>query len=131
MSTLAEFMILSGGANRPPMLDKDLYDSWQSRMELYVENIEHGRMILGSVKNGPLIWPTIEENGVTRTKKYAEFLQQRKFKLIVMSRQLTSFFKGFHLMSMHSLIITEFPRIYGKESNTNARYFIDKAGKRV
>ncbi|GJS00317.1 integrase, catalytic region, zinc finger, CCHC-type containing protein [Tanacetum coccineum] len=29
-------------------------------------------MILESVENGPLIWPTIEENGVTKTKKYAE-----------------------------------------------------------
>ncbi|GJY94004.1 retrovirus-related pol polyprotein from transposon TNT 1-94 [Tanacetum coccineum] len=27
-------------------------------------------MILESVENGPLIWPTIEENGVTRPKKY-------------------------------------------------------------
>ncbi|GJQ99072.1 hypothetical protein Tco_0522057 [Tanacetum coccineum] len=72
MTTLAEFMKLSGGDNRPPMLDKDLYDSWKSRMELYMENKEHGRMILESVKNGPLIWPTIEENGVTRTKKYAK-----------------------------------------------------------
>ncbi|GKC71553.1 retrovirus-related pol polyprotein from transposon TNT 1-94 [Tanacetum coccineum] len=37
-----------------------------------MQNIEHGRMILESVKHGPLIWPTIEENGVTRTKKYEE-----------------------------------------------------------
>ncbi|GJR86441.1 hypothetical protein Tco_0210452 [Tanacetum coccineum] len=29
MTTLAEFMILSGADNRPPMLDKDLYDSWK------------------------------------------------------------------------------------------------------
>ncbi|GKE93754.1 hypothetical protein Tco_1574849, partial [Tanacetum coccineum] len=29
-------------------------------------------MILESIKNGPLIWPTIEENGVTRPKKYSE-----------------------------------------------------------
>ncbi|GKA50813.1 hypothetical protein Tco_0743886 [Tanacetum coccineum] len=42
-NTLAEYMILSGADNRPPMLDKDLYDSWK-----------------------------IEENGVTRTKKYVE-----------------------------------------------------------
>ncbi|GKA48731.1 hypothetical protein Tco_0741689 [Tanacetum coccineum] len=41
-------------------------------MELYIQNKEHGRMILESVENGPLIWPTIEENGVIRTKKYAE-----------------------------------------------------------
>ncbi|GJT17966.1 hypothetical protein Tco_0876672 [Tanacetum coccineum] len=29
-------------------------------------------MILESVEHGPLIWPTIEENGMTRTKKYEE-----------------------------------------------------------
>nr|GEZ11694.1 hypothetical protein [Tanacetum cinerariifolium] len=29
-------------------------------------------MILKSVENAPLIWPTIEENGVTRPKKYSE-----------------------------------------------------------
>ncbi|GJX24493.1 retrovirus-related pol polyprotein from transposon TNT 1-94 [Tanacetum coccineum] len=71
-NTLAEYMILSGAENRPPMLDKDLYDSWKSRMELYMQNREHGRMILESAEHGPLIWPIIEENGMTRTKKYAE-----------------------------------------------------------
>ncbi|GJT90953.1 hypothetical protein Tco_1079798 [Tanacetum coccineum] len=65
-------MILPGADNRPPMLDKDLYDSWKSRMELYMKNREHGRMILESVKHGPLIWLIVEENGVTLTKKYAE-----------------------------------------------------------
>nr|GEV62681.1 hypothetical protein [Tanacetum cinerariifolium] len=30
-------------------------------------------MIIISVENGPLFWPTIEENGVTRPKKYSEF----------------------------------------------------------
>ncbi|GJX12926.1 hypothetical protein Tco_0204684 [Tanacetum coccineum] len=78
MSTLAEFMILSGGDNRPPMLEKHLYDSWKSRMELYMQNREHGRMILESVEHGPLIWPTIEENGVTRTKKYEELSATEK-----------------------------------------------------
>ncbi|GJY18657.1 hypothetical protein Tco_0390148 [Tanacetum coccineum] len=77
-NTLAEYMILSGADNRPPMLDKDLYDSWKSRMELYMQNRENGRMILESVKHGPLIWPTIEENGVTRTKKYAELSATEK-----------------------------------------------------
>ncbi|GJY13738.1 hypothetical protein Tco_0383047 [Tanacetum coccineum] len=47
-NTLAEYMILSGADNRPPMLDKDLFDSWKSRMELYMQNREHGRMILES-----------------------------------------------------------------------------------
>ncbi|GJU50617.1 hypothetical protein Tco_1220172 [Tanacetum coccineum] len=71
-NTLAEYMILFGADNRPPMLDKDLDDSWKSRMELYMQNKEHGRMILESVEHSLLIWPTIEENGVTRTKKYAK-----------------------------------------------------------
>ncbi|GJU55984.1 hypothetical protein Tco_1229698 [Tanacetum coccineum] len=77
-NTLAEYMILFGVDNRPPMLDKDLYDSWKSRMELYMQNREHERMILESVENGPLIWPTVVENGVTRTKKYVELSAAEK-----------------------------------------------------
>ncbi|GKD83192.1 hypothetical protein Tco_1350031 [Tanacetum coccineum] len=77
-NTFAEYMILSGADNRPPMLDKDLYDSWKSRMELYMQNRELLRMILESVKLGPLIWPTVEENGVIRTKKYAELSAAEK-----------------------------------------------------
>nr|GEY41498.1 retrovirus-related Pol polyprotein from transposon TNT 1-94 [Tanacetum cinerariifolium] len=41
-------------------------------MELYMMNRLYGRMILEFVENGPLIWPSIEENGVTRPKKYSE-----------------------------------------------------------
>nr|GEY15678.1 hypothetical protein [Tanacetum cinerariifolium] len=41
-------------------------------MELYMINRQHGRMILEFVKNGPLIWTSIEENEVTRPKKYSE-----------------------------------------------------------
>nr|GEZ14508.1 hypothetical protein [Tanacetum cinerariifolium] len=41
-------------------------------MELYMVNIQHGRMILESIENGPLLWPIIEENRVTRPKKYYE-----------------------------------------------------------
>ncbi|GJW89058.1 retrovirus-related pol polyprotein from transposon TNT 1-94, partial [Tanacetum coccineum] len=72
MTTLADKSILSGADNRPPMLEKDMYDSWKNRIELYMMNRQHGRMILESIENGPLIWPTIEENGVTRPKKYSE-----------------------------------------------------------
>ncbi|GKD89525.1 hypothetical protein Tco_1365032 [Tanacetum coccineum] len=77
-NTFVEYMILSGADNRPPMLDKDLYDSWKSLMELYMQNIEHKRMILESVENGPLIWTTIEENGMTITKKYVELSTAEK-----------------------------------------------------
>ncbi|GJT69020.1 hypothetical protein Tco_1028306 [Tanacetum coccineum] len=36
------------------MLEKHLYDSWKSRMELYMMNRPHGRMILASIEKGPL-----------------------------------------------------------------------------
>ncbi|GJT50036.1 hypothetical protein Tco_0976193 [Tanacetum coccineum] len=62
-NTLAEYMILFGAENRPPMLDKDLYDSWKSRMELYMQNREHRRMIIESVENVQLVrllWKRME-----------------------------------------------------------------------
>ncbi|GJU20891.1 hypothetical protein Tco_1154233 [Tanacetum coccineum] len=63
-----------GADNRPPMLEKSLYDFWKSRMELYIENQENRRMINNSVQNGPLVWPTVfEEDNTTRTKRYEEF----------------------------------------------------------
>nr|GEY36006.1 hypothetical protein [Tanacetum cinerariifolium] len=54
------------------MLEKDMYDSWKSITELYMLNRQHGRMILKSVENVLLFWLTVEENGVTRPKKYSE-----------------------------------------------------------
>ncbi|GJR06677.1 retrovirus-related pol polyprotein from transposon TNT 1-94 [Tanacetum coccineum] len=72
MTSLADKSLLSGGDNKPPMLEKHLYDSWKSRMELYMMNRPHGRMILASVEKGPLVWPSITEDGVTRLKEYVE-----------------------------------------------------------
>nr|GEW30750.1 integrase, catalytic region, zinc finger, CCHC-type, peptidase aspartic, catalytic [Tanacetum cinerariifolium] len=37
-----------------------------------VVNRQHGMMILKSVENGPLLWPTVEEDRVTRLKKYSK-----------------------------------------------------------
>nr|GEY81200.1 hypothetical protein [Tanacetum cinerariifolium] len=39
---------------------------------------EHERMILKSVEHGALIWPTVEENSVIRTKKYAKLSVDEK-----------------------------------------------------
>ncbi|GKF42500.1 hypothetical protein Tco_0125842 [Tanacetum coccineum] len=39
---------------------------------------EHGRIIHESVEHGPLIWPTVEDNGVIRTKKYAKLSAAKK-----------------------------------------------------
>nr|GFB48525.1 hypothetical protein [Tanacetum cinerariifolium] len=54
------------------MLEKDMYDSWRSRMEMYMLNRQHSRIILESVEHGPLLWPSVIEEGVARLKKYSE-----------------------------------------------------------
>nr|GEV28154.1 hypothetical protein [Tanacetum cinerariifolium] len=72
MASLDDKAIFSGADNHPPMLEQDMYDSWRSRMELYMLNRQHGRMILESVENGPLLWPSVTDDGVTRLKKYSE-----------------------------------------------------------
>ncbi|GJT49983.1 integrase, catalytic region, zinc finger, CCHC-type containing protein [Tanacetum coccineum] len=60
------------------MLDKRMYNSWQSRMLLYIKGKKNGRMMLESIENEPLVYPTIEENGAIRSKKYAELTEQEK-----------------------------------------------------
>nr|GEU94980.1 hypothetical protein [Tanacetum cinerariifolium] len=72
MTSLADKAILFDADNRPPMLENDMYDSWKSSMELYMLNRQHGRMILESVEQCPLLRPTVEKDGVTRLKKYSE-----------------------------------------------------------
>nr|GEU33559.1 hypothetical protein [Tanacetum cinerariifolium] len=96
MTTLADKAILSGAENHPPMLEKDMYDSWKSRMELYMMNRQYGRMILESVENGPLLWLTVEENGMTDQINIRNYLQRKQSKLTVMSRQPISFSKDSH-----------------------------------
>ncbi|GJY71540.1 hypothetical protein Tco_0475243 [Tanacetum coccineum] len=79
MSTLAEYKIVAGADNRPPMLDKTMYDSWESRMELFIEGEENRRIMLNSIKNGPLIWPTkVDEQGNSRVKTYEELTATQK-----------------------------------------------------
>ncbi|GJX35981.1 hypothetical protein Tco_0247538 [Tanacetum coccineum] len=75
MTTLAELIIVVRAENRPPMLEKSMYDSWTSRIRLFIKGKKHGRMMLDSVDNGPLVYPTVEENGQTRSKKYSELTE--------------------------------------------------------
>ncbi|GJS98806.1 hypothetical protein Tco_0819976 [Tanacetum coccineum] len=64
MSTLAEHIIVVGAENHPPMLEKSMYDSWETRIRLFIKRKKHGRRMLDSIDNGPLVYPTVEENGL-------------------------------------------------------------------
>ncbi|GJZ31085.1 hypothetical protein Tco_0576132 [Tanacetum coccineum] len=78
MSTLAEHIIVAGAKNRPPMLDKSMYDSWASRILLFIKGKKHGRMMLDSIQNGPLVYPTIKKDGHIRTKKYFKLTEAQQ-----------------------------------------------------
>ncbi|GKB52241.1 hypothetical protein Tco_0902994 [Tanacetum coccineum] len=60
MSTMAGNVIAVGADNRPHMLERSQYDSWQSRMLLYIRGKQHGKHLLESVKNGPIQYGTID-----------------------------------------------------------------------
>ncbi|GKC57664.1 retrovirus-related pol polyprotein from transposon TNT 1-94 [Tanacetum coccineum] len=42
MTTLAEHIIVAGAENRPPMLEKSMYDSWASCIRLFIKGKKHG-----------------------------------------------------------------------------------------
>nr|GEU47187.1 retrovirus-related Pol polyprotein from transposon TNT 1-94 [Tanacetum cinerariifolium] len=96
--------ILSGVDNRPPMLEKDMYNSWKSIMELYMMIRQHGRMILKSVENSPLIWPSIEENGVTRPKKYSKLSATEAIQADYDVKATISFSKDSHQRKQRNVI---------------------------
>ncbi|GJX10241.1 hypothetical protein Tco_0200100, partial [Tanacetum coccineum] len=78
MTTLAEHIIVAGAENRPPMLQKSIYDSWVSRIRLFIKGEKNGRMMLDSIDNSPLVYPTVEDNGQTRPKKYSELTEAQQ-----------------------------------------------------
>ncbi|GJU65313.1 hypothetical protein Tco_1247148 [Tanacetum coccineum] len=78
MTTLAVHIIVAGFENRPPMLEKSMYDSWSSRICLFIKGKKHGRMMFDSIDNGLLVYPNVKEDGQTRPKKYFEFTKAQQ-----------------------------------------------------
>ncbi|GKE27691.1 retrovirus-related pol polyprotein from transposon TNT 1-94 [Tanacetum coccineum] len=78
MTTLVEFMIVAGAENLPPMLDKVMYNSWESRMLLYIKGKKNSRMMLESIKNGPLVYLNVKVDGQIPKKKYTKLTEQEQ-----------------------------------------------------
>nr|GEX56936.1 hypothetical protein [Tanacetum cinerariifolium] len=57
--SLAKNVIVAGADNRPHMLDKTQYSSWEIRMILYIKGKEHGKLLVDSVLNGPFQYGTL------------------------------------------------------------------------
>ncbi|GJV01233.1 hypothetical protein Tco_1334802 [Tanacetum coccineum] len=52
-------VLAAGFENRPPMLEKGNYDTWQSRMLMYIKRKENGQMLLDFVLSGPFQFKVI------------------------------------------------------------------------
>ncbi|GKE81221.1 hypothetical protein Tco_1551221, partial [Tanacetum coccineum] len=84
------------------------------RMEHYMENKENGRIILNSVQNGLLIWPTVtKEDGTIRTKKYKELSATEKIQAECDCKATNIVLQ--HRMSMLLLIIIKLQKRFGTE----------------
>nr|GFC25058.1 hypothetical protein [Tanacetum cinerariifolium] len=56
MTTLANNIIVAGAENRPPMVEKSMYDSCASRIRLLSKGKKQGRMMLDLIDNGQLVY---------------------------------------------------------------------------
>nr|GEY81448.1 hypothetical protein [Tanacetum cinerariifolium] len=79
-------------------------------------------MMLECIENGSLVYLTIKENGRILEKKYAELSEWKGFKMTVMFKQLTLFFKVYHRMCITlSIIGQSFAGTSTKENATSSR----------
>ncbi|GKA25392.1 hypothetical protein Tco_0711501, partial [Tanacetum coccineum] len=132
MTTLADKSLLSGGDNKPPMLEKHLYDSWKSRMELYMMNRPHGRMILASITPAEAIQAEIRHQKLLiniilqglPTEIYALVSQHRvakdlweKIKLLMQGTSLTK-------QERECKLYDEFDKFTYKKGETLHEYYL-------
>ncbi|GJR96025.1 hypothetical protein Tco_0268199 [Tanacetum coccineum] len=87
-------------------------------------------MILESVEHGPLIWLTVEENGVIRTKKYAKLSAAKKIQADCDMKATNIILQGlladiYSLVNHHGVAKDLWERV------TDASYLFNKTGKRI
>ncbi|GJR42436.1 hypothetical protein Tco_1310539 [Tanacetum coccineum] len=51
MASMGENVIAAGAKTRPPMLEKGMYDSWKTRIILYIHGKENGEMLKDPIEN--------------------------------------------------------------------------------
>nr|GEX00770.1 hypothetical protein [Tanacetum cinerariifolium] len=81
MTTLAKHIIVARAENHPPMVDKSMYGSWANRIQLFIKGKKHSRVMLDLIDNGPLVYPTVKEDGQTRPKKYTKLTEAQQLQV--------------------------------------------------
>ncbi|GKA56403.1 hypothetical protein Tco_0755475 [Tanacetum coccineum] len=78
-------------------------------------------MIIESDENGPLIWPTIKEKGVTRPKKYYELSATEAIQADYDIKATNIILQGLPPEVYALLAIINSPRNFGKEFNFSCK----------
>ncbi|GJU86375.1 hypothetical protein Tco_1293921 [Tanacetum coccineum] len=73
-----------------------MYDSWLSHIRIFIKGKKHGRMMLDLINNGPLVYPTVKENGQTRPKKYSELTEAQQLQEDCDIQATNIILHGFH-----------------------------------
>ncbi|GJT86410.1 retrovirus-related pol polyprotein from transposon TNT 1-94 [Tanacetum coccineum] len=55
-----------------------LVSDYDSRIRLFIKGKKYGRIMLDSIDNGPLVYPTVEENRQTRPMKYSKLIKAQQ-----------------------------------------------------
>ncbi|GKD82258.1 hypothetical protein Tco_1349097, partial [Tanacetum coccineum] len=80
-------------------------------------NRPHGRMILASVEKGPLVWPSITEDGVTRLKEYVELTLAEAIQADCDIKAINIILQGLPT-KIYSLLYDEFDKFTYKKGET-------------
>nr|GEY11209.1 integrase, catalytic region, zinc finger, CCHC-type, peptidase aspartic, catalytic [Tanacetum cinerariifolium] len=84
--SLAENVIVAMAGNRPPMLDKSNYSSWERLMLLYIKGKEHVKLLVDLVLNRPFQYGTMVEPGnettpaTIRARTYTNLTDEEKIR---------------------------------------------------
>ncbi|GJX48694.1 hypothetical protein Tco_0273884 [Tanacetum coccineum] len=69
----------AGSENRPPMLNKENYVPWSSRLLWYAKSRPNGKLIYNSIMNGPYVRRMIPETKDLHTTDYTQLYDFLKY----------------------------------------------------
>nr|GEU59014.1 integrase, catalytic region, zinc finger, CCHC-type, peptidase aspartic, catalytic [Tanacetum cinerariifolium] len=84
----------------------------------------HGRMILESVENGPLLWPKIEENRVTGPKKYSELSATEAIQADCVVKATNIILQGLPLEKRECKLYDEFDKFAYKNGESLRDFYL-------
>nr|GEY50729.1 retrovirus-related Pol polyprotein from transposon TNT 1-94 [Tanacetum cinerariifolium] len=92
MTTLAEHIIVAGAENRPPMLEKSMYDSWASRIRLFIKGKKNAMAFLFDVASRFL--PSNNQLRTSSNPRNQATIQDRRVIVQQIQRRQTQSFVG-------------------------------------